>query len=186
MEFLGLFIPLGGAALVLLLLARLIAGTADKGREAAQIAAGHLEFRPNRRSYWGVYLFIACFVFTAIVNLVHAARSSANLAVAGTLIGFVLLLLMAFPATIVADEQGLEQVYWLRGRKRIAWKEVSSVYTDEKTGEVIIIGRSGVKIVHTRQLPAKETLLAEVEKHHTERAAATVAPPAFAMSGPAA
>ncbi len=116
MEFLGLFIPLGGAALVLLLLARLIAGKADKGREAAQIAAGHLEFRPNRRSYWGVYLFVACFGFTAIASLVHAARSSANLAVSATLIGFVLLLLMAFPATIVADEQGLEQV-WLPGYK---------------------------------------------------------------------
>ena len=186
MEFFGLFIPFGGAALVLLVLAKLIAGKADESREATQVVAGHIEFTPNRRSYWGVYLFIAFFGFAAITSLLHAPPSSTNLAVSGVLIGFVLLLLMAFPATIIANEQGLEQVYWLRGRKRIVWKDVSKVVADEKTGEVKIISRSGVKIVHTRQLPAKETLLAEVEKNHTERASATVAPPAFAMSRPVA
>lgn len=186
MELLGLFLPFGGVALLLLVLARLIAGKADERREAAQVAAGHLEFTPNRQSYWGVYLFIACFGCSAIASLVHAARSSANLAVSGVLVGFVLLLLMAFPATIVANEQGLEQVFWLRGRKRILWKDVSKVVANEKSGEVKIFSKSGVKIVHTRQLPAKETLLAEVERHHSERAAAPVAPPAFAMSRPVA
>ena len=76
---------------------------------------------------------------------------------------------MAFPATIVADEKGLEQIFWLRGRKRIAWNEVAKSTVDEKSGEVKITSKSGVKIVHTRQLPDRTRLLAAIESHSAER-----------------
>ena len=99
---------------------------------------------------------------------------------------FAILLLSAFPGTILIDKDGIEQVYWLRGRKRIAWNEISKVTTDEKRGEVKIKGRNGIKILFARQLPDRERLLVEVEKHSEESAPAKVAPRAYAMSGPAA
>jgi len=186
MEFLSLLLPVAGASLLLAYLAKLIAGKADKDR-TAQETAGRIEFAPNRRSYWGVYAFIACFGLATIAGLVNVFASHGSLAGPAITAGFVLLLLMAFPATIVVDENGMEQVFWLRGRKRIAWKEVSRVALNEKSGEVKIAGKGGVKIVHTRQLPDQTRFMDEVEKHRTERAEATVAAPAFAMSsGPAA
>lgn len=185
MEFVQVLVPLTGALLLLLLLAKLIAGKADRSR-GAEISEGRTIFAPNRRSFWGAYLFIGCFALVTLSGLVNGAETAAGLAVPCASVGFVLLLLMAFPATIVADEKGLEQTYWLRGRRRIAWNEIAHVDVDEKNGEIKIIGRGRVKIVHTRQLADKQTFLAEVEKHRVEEHAVAVAPPEFAMSGPAA
>jgi len=188
MEFAGLLIPFCGAILLLLLLAKLIAGDADRGREARATDGGRIEFAPNRRSYWGVYLFIGCFGFVLIANLVRGIRSTADLAVPAACIGFVALLLMAFPATIVADDKGIEQIYWLRRRRRIAWTEIRKVDVNEKHGEVKIASKSGVKIMHTRQLPDRTRLLKELDEHCTEKLVPAVAEPSkmFAMSGPAA
>lgn len=186
MEFLKLLIPFAAMMSVLLVLARLIAGKADKNRSAEESERGRIQFTPNRRSYWGVYLFIACFGFVAIASLVQGHGANGSLAVPAAALGFILLLLMAFPATIVVDEQGIEQIFWLRGRKRIAWKEVATIALNEKSGEVKITGKNGVKILHTRQLPDHARLVSELDKHRAERATATVAAPAFAVTDPAA
>ena len=186
MDFVGMLYPLCGAMLFLLLLAKLIAGNADRGREARATEDGRIEFAPNRRSYWGAYVFCATFILVAIVSLARGPRSIADLTVPVACIGFVLLLLVAFPATIVADDKGLEQIFWLR-RKRIAWKEVGKVDVNEKSGEVKIAGKSGVKILHARQLPDRARLLKELDEHCTERLVpAPPAPATLAMSGSAA
>jgi hypothetical protein len=119
-------------------------------------------------------------------NVVVGIRSSADLAVPAFCIAFVILLLSAFPGTILVDKNGIEQVYWLRGRKRIAWHEISKVTTDEKRGELKIKGTNGTTIVFSRQLPEQARLRVELEKHSGEKAPTRVAPRAFAMSDPAA
>jgi hypothetical protein len=187
MDFVGFFLPQIGALLLLLLLAKMIAGKADEGREA-RTEGGRIEFTPNRRSFWAVYVFIASIAYVVLASLLQGLKSGVSLAVPAIGIGFVLFLLMAFPATIVVDDEGMEQVFWLRGRKRIAWRDVSKSTVIEKTGEVKITSKSGVKIVHTRQLPDRARLLAEVENHSRE--SVPVAPPVqvaeLVVSGPAA
>ena len=179
MNFVEFFMPQIGAMLVLLLLAKMIAGRADVGREA-RAEGGQLQFEPNRRSFWGVYSFVAAVAYVIVASLIQGVTSASALAVSSIGLAFVLFLLMAFPATIVADEKGLEQIFWLRTRKRIAWKDLKSFAIDQKTGELRIAARTGVKIVHTRQLPERDKLLAEIEKHSIERV--TVIPPAPAAS----
>jgi hypothetical protein len=180
MQILGILMPFAGAMLLLLVLAIMIAGKADKGREAVKTGDGAFEFTPNRRSYWGTYAFIALFGGVAVLSLVNSLGHGGSLTVTAICSGFVLLLLRAFPATIVVNERGLEQLYWLRGRKRLAWAEVVDVDANEKKGEVKITGKHGLKIVHTRQLPDRTTFLAEVGKHRSEAAlvSLTPAPPA--------
>lgn len=175
MNFVEFFMPQIGAMLVLLLLAKMIAGRADVGREA-RTDGGQLQFEPNRRSFWGVYAFVAAVSYIVVASLVQGGTSSSAVAVSSIGVAFVLFLLMAFPATIVADEKGLEQIFWLRTRKRIDWKDLKGFAVDQKTGELRIAARTGVKIVHTRQLPERDRLLAEIQKHSTERV--TVIPPA--------
>jgi hypothetical protein len=182
-DYVQLFVPLFGAMLVLLLLAKLIASKAE-GRQASEADGGRLEFVPNRKSFWGVYLFVACFGYLAIASLFHGVTSIADLALPSVCVGLVAFLLMAFPATIVADDQGMVQMYWLRGRKRIAWKDVSRVAINDKTGEVTVTSKSGVKIMHTRQLPDRQRLLVELDRHCTEKMPVQ-APKAMPMSEPA-
>jgi hypothetical protein len=176
MDIVTFFVPQLGAMLVLLVLAKMIAGKADLDREA-RTEDGRTLYEPNRSSFWGVYLFIAAVAYVVIVSFVKASGSA--LAIASIALGFVLFLLMAFPATIVADESGLEQIFWLR-RKRIAWHDLKKFAVDPKSGELKIAGKGGVKIVHTRQLPDRDRLLAELQKHAIERT--VVLPPAPAPS----
>ena len=186
MNLMGLLIPLFIAVAVLLALAKLIVSGADEDRQASETESGQLEFTPNRRSYWGVYLFLACLAYGVVGNVVVGIRSAADLAVPAFCIAFVILLLAAFPGSILIDKTGIEQVYWLRGRRRIAWHEISKVTTDEKRGELKIKGTDGTKIVFSRQLPDRARLQLELQKHSGEKAPARVPPRAFAMSDPAA
>ena len=185
MNFMQLFIPLLFAMTLLLLLAKLIVSGADEERQATETAAGQIEFTPNRRSYWGVYLFVACMAYVIIADVVSGIKSSTDLAFPAFCLAFVILILSAFPGTILIDKSGIEQVYWLRARKRIAWNEISKVTTDDKRGEVKIKGRNGTKILFARQLPDRARLLTELEKHSEEKAPAQIVSRAFAMSGPA-
>lgn len=175
--------------MLLLFLAKLIGGAADRNREARTTENGQVEFAPNRRSFWGVYAFIGCFGFVTIGNLSHGIQSLADLAVPLACVGIVVLLLMAFPATIVADDKGLEQIFWLRGRRRIAWNEIRKVDVNDRRSEVKISSRTGVKILHSRQLPDRARMLKELDGHCTTKLVPAVAEPepeALAMSGPAA
>ncbi|HEY6489751.1 MAG: hypothetical protein WCC26_08520 [Terracidiphilus sp.] len=165
MNLMGLFVPFIGAFLVLLVLSRLIAGDADAGRKAQEMEGGSLEFLPNRRSYWGVYVFLAGMGYGMVTSLWRGIGATVNLVPAVFCLAFVLLLLMAFPGSIRADSQGLSQTYWLRGEKRIAWGGVLTIAINEKKGEIQITGKGGVKVVYARQLPDRERLLDELKKH---------------------
>lgn len=179
MDLLGMFLPLIFAALVLLVLATLIVSGADVNRTAPETDGGKIQFLPNRRSYFGVYLFVGFLSYVAIVSVFNGLRSQSDLISPLSCIGFVAMMLAAFPASIVADENGIEQVYWLRSTKRIAWNDISSVEVNEKKREIKIKSKSGVKIVHSRQLPDRARFLSELEKHGAKPA---TGPRVFAMS----
>lgn len=163
MDFLHFFLPQIGGFLVLALLGKMIASKADSRREV-RAENGRVEFAPNPRSFVGVYGFTAVIAYIVIAYAINGFHSIADLAVPSVALGFLLLLYMAFPATIVVDDSGLEQTYWLR-RKRIAWKEIAKLDVIEKTGEVNITSKSGVKIMYTRQLPDRTRFLAEIDSH---------------------
>jgi hypothetical protein len=186
MEPVRIFLPLLGAVVALIVLAKLSVKTADENRTATEVN-GRLEFSPDQANFWGIYLFIALLGYGALAGLV-GIRSAADLTAPAFCVGFVALLLVAFPGTIATDQTGIEQRYWLRSPKRIAWKDVAKVTVDAKRNEVKITSRQGVKIVHARQLPDQARLLKELHERCTETLVPAVAveTKTFAMSGPAA
>jgi len=179
MNFAGMLVPYLVAFAALLVLGKLIVSEAGEERKAVDGEGGRVEFTPNRRSYWGVYIFLALLAYVAIASLILGLK--AGMAPAAMCSGFIVFLLAAFPGSIIADEKGVAQVYWLRGEKRIAWQDVKSVILNDKKQEIRIIGRGGIKILHARQLPDRERLLALLKERAADKlpgaaAVKTVAP----------
>ena len=70
---------------------------------------------------------------------------------------------MPCAAAVVIAVDGLEEVYWLRRRKRIQWKGIVEISTGEKSRTITITGADGTRIVHSPQLPDRPQLLLELK-----------------------
>ena len=159
-----IFVPIFGSIVLVFVLSRIIVSKADESRHAREIGNGQLEFAPNRRNHVALVLFVAYLVymsgsllFTSISTVVGQIGSAFWLLIA-------LILLAAFPGSVIASNEGLQQVYWLRKKRKIAWTDVSRIAIDEKRNRVTITGK-GAKIVFMRQLPDKARLIAELGRH---------------------
>lgn len=169
MNLAAIVVPFVAVILLLFILSRLVVSEAGSNRQPEELSGGALQFLPNPSAYWGVYLFLGCLAFLALSGTVNAIRGGSGLIPAILCAGFFVFLLSAYPGSIVANKDGLEQLYWLTGRKSIPWNEVWSVAVDLKSGRVTVTGKRSVKIVHTRQLPGRDRFLAELETHCPDR-----------------
>ena len=158
--FLVLFF-VGVAALWVL--SRQIVREADRDRTARTLPDGALEFAAGQRAFLAMVVFIGVFAVLGVWGTVSALIAGRGLVFSLLCLGFALLLLRVLPGTIVLSGQGLEQRFWLARAKRIAWDQVRDVAVRPKQGEVTICGQRGAKIQHTRQLPDRARLLAELE-----------------------
>ena len=145
------------------LLSRQIVREADSDRTARQLPGGGLEFAVDQRAFLAMYVFLGVFAVMGVGGTISALIAHASLVFPLICLGFTLLLLRVLPGTIVMSEQGLEQKYWLTKAKRIGWGQVRDVVVRQKQGQVTICGKNGAKIQHTRQLPDRARLLAELE-----------------------
>jgi hypothetical protein len=169
MTLISIFAPILCAILLVWVLSRLIVSKADEDRQAREVGNGQIEFAPNRRSYWGVYLFVAFLAYVTLSMVVNGLKEPGNLIGAGLCTVLALIVLAAFPGSILVSGDGVRQVYWLWKNKRVDWKDVARIAVDEKQGTVTITGARGTKIVHTRQLPDRTRLLEELQKHCGEK-----------------
>jgi len=165
----AMVVPFFAVILLLFVLSRLVVSAAGIDRQPEELSGGTLQFLPNPSAYWGVYLFLGCLAFLALSGVANAIRGGSGLIPAVLCTGFFLFLLSAYPGSIVINKDGLEQLYWLTGRKRIPWSEVWSVAVDAKSNSVTVVGKRSVKIVHTRQLPGHDRFLAELQAHCPDR-----------------
>lgn len=145
------------------LLSRQIVREAGSDRTARQLPGGGLEFAMDQRALVASVLFIGAFAVVGVGGTISALISHASLVFPLVCLGFTLLMLRVLPGTIVLSEQGLEQRYWLAKAKRVGWDQVRDVAVQQKQGLVTIRSKSGAKIQHTRQLPDRASLLAELE-----------------------
>lgn len=159
------FAPFLVAILFLWVVSRLIVSEADRDRQASEKEGGWLEFAPNRRSFVGIWLFVACMAYLALSVVIGGIGSAGGAVTVVLIVGFVLLLLAVFPSTILLNNDGLQQLFWLSKKRSIAWAEVKSVAVDEKKHRVTVFSRSGTKIVHTKMLPEQDRFLGELRKH---------------------
>jgi hypothetical protein len=145
--------------------ARVAVADAAKDRTATERENGRIEFFPNRQCFWGIYVILAFISYPILVFIATGFKSPVGLWLVSLCSGCILLLLMSFPGSIYINGDGLEQSYWVGRKKRIQWKHVAWISIDEKKKRVTIKGSNGDKVVHTRQLPDKARLVAELRIH---------------------
>jgi hypothetical protein len=168
-NMISLFLALFGAIGVFWVLSRLVVSPAYVHRSAREFENGQLEFAPNKRNYVAAILFVALLVYSGISSFVTSLGSPFAMIAALLWVAIAAAILSGFPGSILADGEGLQQVYWLMKKKHIAWADVSKVVIDGKRERVTIVGPGRAKIVFTRQLPDKERLLAKLGKHCADK-----------------
>jgi hypothetical protein len=85
---------------------------------------------------------------------------------AGVLISSALFMVLFYiPETIVVTDEVVEQVYWLRGNKRIRWNEIVEINSGKTDKLVTITGADGTKIIHSLRLADRERFLQELKQH---------------------
>ena len=140
-------------------------GDADKQRKAMLLPDGRIEFTLNRRAYFAWALVVAYLIYATIRRLMHINAGWFSLYIAVILGGLAVMIAFPFPAAILVTADGVEQISWLWKNKRIRWDDIVEINTGEKSHTVTITGGDGTKIIHSRQLPDRQRLLAEL-KHH--------------------
>lgn len=164
MSVIFVVVPMVGMVVLVWLLARIVVSSADANRHADQVN-GQLEFAPNRRSFVATPVFVGILVYLGATMFISKMPSHINLFGTAFWLALAAVILAAFPATIRTSDEGVKQLYWFWKPRKIAWKEIDAVTFDEKKQKLTIKGHGGAKIVHTRQLPDRTRLIAELERH---------------------
>jgi len=148
-------------------------GMVGNRRPARIIDEGRVEFAPHWFTFCAWLLFI---IFMAKSILIHSKEYRnipwmQNWNVPWNFVFLAYLGLVAvgilydLPASIVVSEEGLEQVYWFRRRKRIRWKDIVEIESRQKDHTFTITSTDGTKIVHTGFLADRPRLLLEIKQH---------------------
>src|SRR5579863_5740353 len=111
MNILVMMLPIFGSILVCWIAALMVISEADKNRSAVEKQSGRIEFVPNRRSYWGIYVIIAVLSYPVIAGVVSQINSGSGVWLVLICMGFIVLLLVSFPGSIDLTSEGLEQNY---------------------------------------------------------------------------
>ena len=168
MTVISAFVPFLIMIIVFWGLSRLVIASADFGRTAAELGGGQLQFILNRRAFWGMYGFIALMLYVIGMTALHGLQSPVDWLLVLLWGGFLLLLIASFPGTIVAGPDGITQTFWLANSRTIPWNDVKQVRIDQKKQRVQIVGKTGKKISHMRQLPDREKFLSLLNEHCPE------------------
>ena len=139
----------------------------DRGnqRTACVLSDGRIEFRPRPLSLWGSGAAIAYSIYILIHHLENGQwKPSVTLGIAMCWL-VSLNFLFSLPETVAVTRDGLEQVYWLRKNKRIAWSDIVEINTGDKIRIVTIKGTDGTEIVHSKQHADRPRFLLELKRH---------------------
>ncbi len=129
---------------------------------------GRIELRPNVLTLCFFGLTALLFLLSTTEFFHHRSSLLANPAPI-CFGGWFLTSVFNLPASIVITEDGLNQVYWLRRSKHIAWNEIVQVNSNPKSHSISVTSEDGTKIAHFGFLSGRSRLLTEVTRHCGEK-----------------
>lgn len=169
MNLIAVLLPYFVGFIVLFALSRIVLAEADSNRPAEQLPDGRLIFAPEKMALVAMVLFVGGLGGLGIFGSVVALFNGHGLLPSLFCLAFAALLLCILPGTLTLTNEGLEQRYWAGNVKRIRWRDVTSVRIVQKEGRVVISGLGYSRIQHTRQLPDRDRLMAELQAHCPDR-----------------
>jgi hypothetical protein len=142
----------------------------SRHRPAKDAGDGKIVFELDQVTYWAWLALFVYLLYTIVDQFGGGPFRMVSVWIALVLGLLAVGLMMPFPETITAGEDGLLQEvrFWLKKRK-IAWGEVREIRTLKTRKLLIVEGSDGTKIVHTRQLPDRDRLLEELYRHCGEK-----------------
>ena len=165
MNLIWFVVPYFAGVVVLFILMRIILGEAGSNLHAEELSGGVLRFAPVKLALIAMVVFIGIFVLAGVAGTISTLLGGRGVILTLFCLAVAFLLLQVLPGTILLTSEGLEQHVWLGRPKKIAWGEIRAVSEFKRDGRVEVLGMSGKKIQHTRQLPDRERLLAELRTH---------------------
>ena len=146
-------------------------------RPARVLDNGQIEFAPHWFTIWAWFLFIGCMARSVPILSKQCLNSPVmqqwNIPWNFVFLMFVglstVMIFSDLPASIIVSEEGLEQLYWLRRRKRIRWNDIVKIENSQKDRSITIKGADGTKIVHTGFLADRMGLLLELKQYCCEK-----------------
>jgi hypothetical protein len=146
-------------------LAWIIFGLFGNRRPARVLNGDRIEFAPHWIYIWAWLYIIGFMAWSAASSFLQSQGSSWIYLCFGLA---ALEILSDYPATIIATEEGIEQIYWFHRHKHICWKDIVEIETGLKERAVTIVGLDGTKIVHSTMLASRSRLLLELKQHCSE------------------
>jgi len=83
----------------------------------------------------------------------------------GVYLAAALLVVYELPGTIVIDDFGIEQRFWIRPNRLVRWNEIAEVNTGDKVRIVTITSSDGTKIIFSKDLADRPRFLREIKQH---------------------
>jgi len=149
-------------------IAWIIFGLFGNRRSARVLSGDKIEFAPHWINIWA-WLYVIGFIAWSATRSIVQSQGSSWIYLCSTCFGLAAIgILFDYPASIIATEEGIEQIYWFHQNKRICWKEIVEIETGLKERAVTIVGLDGTKIVHSTMLAGRSRLLLELKQHCSE------------------
>jgi hypothetical protein len=83
----------------------------------------------------------------------------------GVCLAIAFVVIWDLPGTIVVDDFGIEQRFWVRPHKRIRWNEIEEINTGNKVRLITITSCDRSKIVFNGDLADRPRFLREIKQH---------------------
>jgi hypothetical protein len=146
-------------------LAGVVFGFFGNRSHARVLSGSRVEFTQDRISLCGWLYLVVNMAWLAVKNVMKSHGNPWDFVIPVMLVSCALMFLFAIPGKVVVSEDGIEEVHWLRKRKRILWKDIVEIESGQKDRMVTITGADGTRIIHSCFLADRPRLLMELKRH---------------------
>jgi hypothetical protein len=133
--------------------------------KAVMLPDGGVEFSAGR---WSLLIATILALYALISMTRHLVRHHATwseFASNGIGLAAAFLLIYELPGTIVVNDIGIEQRFWIRPNRLIRWNEIEEINTGDRIRIVTVTSSDGTEIVFSKGHADRPRLLREIKQH---------------------
>ncbi len=134
-------------------------------RRHAKARPDRVEFAPRSMELWAWMYVVVRVCFISAAYLRHGLSEPLTFATGALLVFSSVGSTFLLPGTILVNDSGLVQVFWLWRNKKIRWSEIMEINAEKRGGAVTVFSSDQSEIVHSGRLPDRPRFLLELKTH---------------------